>query len=137
MNEQIREPTATELVLLQRAEAAEAEASRFRVLSEQIERAKEAAEAEAESLRTALSFYADRDTWKGEFPERPIDKDCDGDFVAVSGKRARAALSNEPDKTAEARQAVVDAVMNADENYLPYSIRCARDRLAMAREGGE
>lgn len=55
---------------------------------------------EVERLRTrvaeleeALEFYADRATWCGRFPERPIDKDCDGDFRATPGKRARIALA--------------------------------------------
>lgn len=61
----------------------------------------EAAEAKVAKLREALAFYADRETWKGQFLERPIDKDCDGDFVAVPGKRARQALTETEDKDNE------------------------------------
>ena len=50
------------------------------------------AEAKLAKLREALEFYADRETWKGQVPERLIDKDCDGDFAAVPGKRARQSL---------------------------------------------
>lgn len=47
--------------------------------------------ARVRTLEEALAFYANRETWTGAHPA--INDDCDGDFVAVPGLCARAALA--------------------------------------------